>query len=120
LALRAPCPTRSAAQCWGVPMEVPCFGGTLEQGRDGCAALARKRIRLVRARSAIACARVYNEMLALEGSKVVVDLRLFERLLLDARRAAAEDIDAVCGMVGGIRKYRAYFGAFDAEAVSVV
>jgi hypothetical protein len=38
---------------------------------------------------------------------VEVDLELMERLVLDARSQVQADVRAICGMVGGIRNYRA-------------
>jgi ribonuclease HII len=74
----------------------------------------------VRVRSAILCARTYNEAVARLRSKLVVDLHLFERLLLDMRRASGADLRAVCGMVGGIRRYPERFTTIDAAKVEVV
>lgn len=120
LALRAPCPTASAPQCWSEPIELPAYGGSLEEGHRALEALAKAGARLVRARSAIACVRVYDEGVARRGSKVALDLELFERLILDARAASDEDLDATCGMVGGIRQYLRYFSRFDPVATRLV
>jgi ribonuclease HII len=121
LALRAPCPVRSRPQCWGA-LPVPAFGGRIDQGRAILAGLGAGRcgVSVVRVRSAILCARTYNDAVARLGSKLAVDLHLFERLLLDARRASGADLRAVCGMVGGIRRYAERFTLFDAADVEVV
>ncbi len=121
LALRAPCPSACRPQCWP-HLPVPAFGGELASGRDMLRALGRSRrqVAVVRVRSAILCARTYNEQLVRRGSKLSVDLELFERLLLDARRASGRDVRAVCGMVGGIRKYVPKLALIDVEKVRVV
>ncbi|MGF1469378.1 MAG: hypothetical protein ACFCGT_24935 [Sandaracinaceae bacterium] len=110
--LRAPCPRRSAPQCWGQTLPLPVFGGELAQGRRALAALRRGGVRVRRARSAVACVRVFNQELARRGSKLEVDLALFERLLLDARESGEGQLLAMCGMVGGIRRYGARFDRF--------
>jgi ribonuclease HII len=112
-ALRAPCPREAAAQCWGEHLALPAFGGDVREGRAALDRLAKNGARLVRTRSAIACAKVYGEGVARRRSKLSLDLELFEGLLLDARTAAGIDLDAICGMVGGIRSYRDYFLRID-------
>lgn len=109
MALRSPCPKEASPQCWGEVMPLPAFGGDPKQGRAALARLAKAGARLTRARSAIACAKVYSEGVERRRSKLSLDLELFERLLLDARAAAGVDLEAVCGMVGGIRSYHDYF-----------
>ncbi len=111
--LRAPCPREAAAQCWGEHVALPTFGGDASEGRAALARLAEAGAQLVRARSAIACAKVYGEGVARRRSKLSLDLELFEGLLLDARAAAGVDLEATCGMVGGIRSYRDYFLRID-------
>lgn len=109
MALQSPCPKEASAQCWGAKFPLPAFGGDVREGRKVLAKLARAGASLVRARSAIACAKVYSEGVERRRSKLSLDLELFERLLLDARAAAGIDLTAVCGMVGGIRSYHDYF-----------
>lgn len=113
LAMRSPCPKGSAPQCWSEPVPLPAYGGSRDDGERALDALAKAGARVVRARSAIACVRVYDEGVARRGSKVALDLELFERLILDARAATDADLDAMCGMVGGIRQYLRYFSRFD-------
>jgi hypothetical protein len=110
--LRKPCPKRSAAQCWEEPLALPVFGGDLDVGRRALAHLEDAGVTIRRARSALACVRVYNRLLRRHGSKLEVDLALFERLLLDAREALGQEATCICGMVGGIRRYGPRFSAF--------
>lgn len=105
VALRAPCPDGStAAQCWP-SLALPAFGGELARGEAMLSALERRGVRLTRVRSAIACAGAFNEWVGGGGSKLALDLHLFERLLLDGRASAGGELHAICGMVGGIRRY---------------
>lgn len=120
LALRAPCPGSTARQCWSASLPLPLFGGDAAEGRRILDRLGRSGVRVERARSAIACARLYNEGVDRWGSKLRVDLSLFERLLRDARRAGREDLTAICGMVGGVRKYIPQFTEIAAEHVEIV
>ncbi len=118
--MREPCPSASAPQCWSIHLALPCFGGDVKLGRKMLGKLEKRGVRVVRARSAIACASVYNALLARAANKFVVDLELFERLLLDMRAALGATFAAYCGMVGGIRKYHPLFQRLDRERVSIV
>jgi ribonuclease HII len=104
-ALRGGCPSRSEAQCWSVQPALPCFGGEISEGRKVLAGLAARGVRLVHARSALACTGSLNRLLRIGQSRVEVDLELMERLVLDAREKVGVDVRAICGMVGGIRSY---------------
>jgi ribonuclease HII len=105
--LTAPCPEGTRAQCWASEITLPCFGGDAAEGRDVLARLAKSGTTVLRARSAVACTRVLNQRLLKGQSRVELDLELMERLVLDARAAVDEDVQAICGMVGGIRNYQA-------------
>jgi ribonuclease HII len=118
--MRSPCDDESRPQCWGAPMPLPAFGGDVAAGRAILARLERAGARPVRARSAVACVRVYNRELARRGSKLCVDLELFERLLLDARGALGRDVTAICGMVGGIRRYPSYLARVEVASLETV
>lgn len=118
--LRAPCDAESRPHCWGASMALPVFGGSLDHGRAMLDRLERAGLRPLRARTAFSCVRVYNRELARRGSKLCVDLELFERLLLDARAALARELVAICGMVGGIRRYRGYLAHIDPDALETI
>lgn len=120
LALRAPCPPGTSAQCWSSPLALPAFGGDVDEGKRALARLARAGVRVRRARSAIACASVVNDWLSRDRTKLDLDLEQFERLLVDARSALDEDMTAYCGMVGGIRRYGARFAHLDSARVAVL
>lgn len=107
--LRRPCPgADTAAQCWAERLPLPAFGGDPVDGHDRLDRIERGGWKLHAVRSAIACAGVLNRELDRGRTKVGVDLALFERLMLDARRRTADELLAVCGMVGGIRRYPGY------------
>ena len=122
MGLRAPCPSgETARQCWANAPELPLFGGDLQEGRDRIKALeGRSVLRIARVRSVIVCAGVLNHELSLGRTKLEVDLHAFERLIADARASGADPLLAICGMVGGIRKYEQYFGRFPAEHVHTI
>jgi ribonuclease HII len=103
--LRGRCPAASLPQCWSAAVALPCFGGDVELGRQSLRALAKRGVRIVRAKSAVACTRFLNDRLAKGQSRVEVDLELMERLVLDGRAELGAEVHAVCGMVGGIRNY---------------
>ena len=120
LALRSVCPSGSRPQCWSHALALPVFGGEIALGRAALLKLARAGMRVRRARSAIACARVFNDGVAQLGSKLRVDLGLFERLLEDGRQALGEELVAICGMVGGIRRYTPQLSRIDAARVHTI
>jgi ribonuclease HII len=103
--LQRSCPASTRPQCWEAEIALPCFGGDLASGQQMLAGLARRGVRLLRVRSALACTRRLNDALAVGVSRVELDLHMMERLVLDARHALGGEVDAVCGMVGGIRDY---------------
>lgn len=116
--LRQPCPDSTRAQCWSADLVLPAFDGDIEGGRLALHRLSRSGVEVTRARSALACAGVLNQVFARGGTRVSADLGLFERLLLDARAQQTTDVLALCGMVGGIRDYPTYFSHLPAHRVS--
>jgi ribonuclease HII len=108
-ALRARCPAKSQAQCWSATVELPVFGGQVDRGRQVLDRLAEAGIGIRSVSSAVVCPSLLNAETRRLGSKLIVDLSLFERLLLEARSLLPQDIEAFCGKVGGIDKYTGYF-----------
>ena len=119
-ALQRPCDVGSRPQCWGASMALPAFGGTVEEGRARLSRLDAGGARIVGARSAVSCVRVYNREVARRGSKLAVDLELFERLMLDASGRHGRPMLALCGMVGGIRRYRPQLARLDPDLVETL
>jgi ribonuclease HII len=107
--LRSLCPSRSKEQCWSQPIALPAFGGQIEKGRLVLEQLDLANITIVKVESAVACASLLNREVRKLGSKFTVDLALFERLVLACRDSVSAEVEAYCGLVGGIRKYGRYF-----------
>jgi ribonuclease HII len=119
-ALVRPCPETSRSQCWSRPLPLPCFGGNVEEGAAMLRKLVKRGVEVTHVRSALACTGVLNNLLARGQSRVEVDLELMERLVLDARAVAGEELAAICGMVGGIRNYPAKMRHWPQHGVSVL
>jgi ribonuclease HII len=119
-ALTRPCPDSTRSQCWSRPLALPCFGGDVTEGREMLRKLARRGVEVTHVRSALACTGVLNTLLSRGQSRVEVDLELMERLVLDAREKADEELAAICGMVGGIRNYLAKMRHFPLRGVAAL
>lgn len=117
-ALREPCPGASAPQCWAEPLPLPAFGGDAAAGHRVLDRVARWGVAIRRLRSEVLCVRRLNRELR-RHSKLDVDLAMFERLLLDARASHGE-LYAVCGMVGGMRRYAGRFRHLGDRRVEVL
>lgn len=117
--LRSFCDTKSAVQCWSRRLALPIFGGSVSKGKRALARLERTGLRIRRAKSAIACPRAFNREVERRGSKLSVDLELFERLLLDAATEHGPLL-AICGMVGGIRRYAPYLARISSDTLEVL
>lgn len=112
--LTAPCPEHVEAQCWSVNGEV--FGDAQlvdpllrVVGKD-LDRLAKRGVKITAVRSVVVCTRRLNEAVDRGESRFVVDLHAMERLILDMRKMAGREIDAVCGKVGGFGEYGKVFG----------
>lgn len=115
--LMAPCPSSTRAQCWSHALALPAYGGSVPRGHALLRALADAGVVPVRARTTVSCAGVLNAQLTLGTNKLAVNLAAFERLVLDARAAVGGELLAVCGVIGGIRKYDGYFRHFQLARV---
>ena len=117
--LRPCCPdSATAAQCWGVDLPLPAFGGDLDYGRGLVRRLVgRSQLRIVEAQSRVACAGVLNTKLGEGKNKLGVDLELFEDLIDGTGEPSDSARLVVCGMIGGIRDYAARFERFDSARV---
>lgn len=109
--LRRPCPPRHADLCWASEGEAFAADDALVAGCDeDLAHLARRGVRVLRARVAIVCARRLNDGVARGLSRFDLDLHAMERLVLAARGDAGGDLYAHCGKVGGLHFYGDRFG----------
>jgi ribonuclease HII len=119
--LRAPCPGHVEAQCWSAAGEaftapdamVSAVSADLDR-------LAEQGVELRAVRSVILCARRMNEGLDAGRSRFTLDLHAMERLVLDLRALAGEEVVAVCGKVGGFGKYGPAFGPLGGRLHQVV
>jgi ribonuclease HII len=99
--LQAQCPGAHKAQCWSSDGEVfDAPADLVANVRKDLARLERRGARVHSVRVAIVCTRRINEAAHAGTSRFQVDLHTMERLVLDARSRAPEDVVAVCGKVG--------------------
>ena len=120
-ALRAPCPRHVEAQCWSAAGEELLATDEMvriaEQDLDQ---LEHKGVKIIGVRSAVLCAKRMNEGLDAEQNRFVLDLHAMERLVLELRALAGQDITAVCGKVGGFGKYGRAFGPLAGQLHTVI
>ena len=109
--LQAPCPSHHVDLCWGTA------GESFASDDDSVAAclkdlerLQAKGVRVRRARVAIVCTKRLNEGIERGLSRFDLDLHTMERLTLDARDEANDEVYALCGKVGGFDFYAERFG----------
>lgn len=109
--LRPCCPDDgTAAQCWGVNLSLPAFGGDPTEGTDRIGRLVgRSALEWVDVQSRLACAGVLNEKHNRGTNKLDVDLAMFEDLITATRDTHGAPMLVVCGMIGGIRDYASRF-----------
>jgi ribonuclease HII len=119
-ALRSPCPTDHAEQCWNSTGEAfiaePKLVAKVE--RD-LAKLEEQGIDVRRATCIITCTRRLNDGLLEGKTRFHQDLHAMERLALDARDRAGIDVFAMCGKVGGFDRYGPAFGPMNGRLHAV-
>jgi hypothetical protein len=120
-ALRAPCPRHVEAQCWSAEGEAfeasDELVRTLHHDLDR---LAARGVEIVAVRSVILCARRLNDGALAGKNRFVLDLHAMERLILELRAIAAEEVSAVCGKVGGFGRYSDAFGPLAGRLHAVI
>ena len=109
--LQAPCPSHHVDLCWNSDGERFASDDAavdlLTEDLDG---LEAKGVCIRRARVAVICTKRLNEAVDRGLSRFHIDLHTMERLTLDARDAAASEVYALCGKVGGFDFYGDHFG----------
>ncbi len=109
--LQAPCPSHHVDLCWSTEGE--SFAAT-DAMVAACAKdldrLAAKGVEIRRARVAVVCTKRLNDAVDRGLSRFDVDLHTMERLTLDARDEARDEVYALCGKVGGFGFYGPRFG----------
>ncbi len=110
-ALRSPCPRQHGEQCWNTSGEAFVAEAKLvaKVERD-LARLEAQGVRVVRAACVVTCTRRLNDGISRGLTRFHVDLHAMERLALDARDRAGDDVVATCGKVGGFDRYAPAFG----------
>jgi len=109
--LRAPCPTHHVDLCWNADGEgFVSDDAAVRRCAKDLAHLEARGVRVRRARVAVVCTRRLNDAVARGLSRFDVDLHTMERLALDAREHAGDDVYALCGKVGGFDFYGERFG----------
>ncbi len=119
--LRAPCPRHVEAQCWSAEGEALFASEAMvrvaEQDLDS---LEQRGVTILGVRSVVLCSRRMNEGLDAGKNRFVLDLNAMERLILELRSIAGDDVTAVCGKVGGFGKYGRAFGPLSGQLHSVI
>jgi ribonuclease HII len=119
--LRAPCPDHVTAQCWSAEGErLAAPAEMVDTVASDLDRLAAQGVELCAVRSVILCARRMNDGLDAGRSRFVLDLHAMERLVLDLRAVAGEEVTAVCGKVGGFGKYGGAFGPLAGQLHTVI
>jgi hypothetical protein len=120
-ALRSPCPSHVAPQCWsaaGEAFTAPAnLVETIERDLDK---LARKGVTITAVRSVILCTRRMNDGVSAGKNRFVLDLHAMERLILELAERAGGEVLAVCGKVGGFGKYGSAFGPLSGRLHTVL
>lgn len=122
--LRAPCPQHVAPQCWRLGHErfvdAEEMGDTLTLVVRDLDRLAKRGVEIVAVRSVLVCTKRLNDAVAEGKSRFVVDLHAMERLILTFRDIAGQEVDAVCGKVGGFGEYGKVFGPLAGRLHAIV
>jgi ribonuclease HII len=109
--LRRPCPREHEAQCWATHGEqFEASDALVDSVRGDLDKLASLGVNIARVRVAIVCTERLNDGIGRGLSRFDLDLHAMERLALDARAAAGEDVVITCGKVGGFDRYAPHFG----------
>lgn len=120
-ALKEICPSDVGRQCWSVHDErftaddeqVKRVTGHVER-------LRQKGVEVLAVRTSVLCAKALNDARTSGKNRFIADLHAMERLVLDLRDRAGEDIHAVCGKVGGMHDYSRFFGPLSLRLHSIL
>ncbi len=119
--LREHCQSHVSGQCWGDVSDAFVADDRLlrlvEKDLDE---LEKGGVRIVSARSVIACTLRLNHGVDRGLSRFALDLHAMERLVISMRETAGEDVCAVLGKVGGLRQYEPAFGPLSGRLCAVV
>jgi ribonuclease HII len=122
--LTRPCPEHVSPQCWAAEEErftdPEIMGDTMKLVSRDLDRLAARGIEIVAVRSVVVCTQRLNQAVARGHSRFVVDLHSMERLVLAFRELAGEEVNAVCGKVGGYGEYGKAFGPLAGRLHAVI
>jgi ribonuclease HII len=119
--LRAPCPAHVRDQCWSPDGEVFEANGRLVRAvASDLDDLGARGVDVIEARSSIVCTKRINDEKAAGRSRFEVDLHAMERMILHHRERFGEDLDVVCGKVGGYARYAPAFGPLAGRMHAVI
>ncbi len=119
--LQSDCPRVVLPQCWSDDGE--CFAAgdeELGRARSDLAHLQHIGIDPVWARSCVVCVKRINDARRRGVTRLDLDLRAMESLILAARERAGTEIAARCGKVGGLTRYAGRFTLLDGYRATVV
>jgi len=109
--LRTPCASHVAGQCWNEDGEsFQAEASVVARVQKHRAALAERGVELLSVRSSVLCTKHLNDAKSRGKNRFVADLNAMEALVLELRKQAGADVEAVCGKVGGIAEYSKFFG----------
>jgi ribonuclease HII len=115
--LEAPCPSGLATQCWGLDrLSFHASDAQLARVRDRVETLRTAGFSLTSIRSVLVCPSRLLDQIVGTRSIYHADLLAMERLLEAMRERAGEEVEAVCGKVGGLGKYLPHLRRLTAPA----
>lgn len=110
-ALRQPCPTDHAEQCWSSAGErFTADSKLVSRVERDLETLASQGVDVLSVACVVTCAKRLNDGVARGLTRFHLDLHAMERLALHGRERAGADVLAICGKVGGFDRYPAAFG----------
>lgn len=118
-ALQAKCPSSTRSQCWGASIALPRYEGDIDVGIRALDALQQNGVTLRGAKTRVVCVQKLNEAHAAGTNKLAMDLHSFE-WLVEHLSAGQDEVLAICGMVGGFRKYTDNFTRFAERGTSII
>jgi hypothetical protein len=72
--------------------------------------LSKRGVELVGVRTSVVCTERLNVGRRAGKNRFVMDLHAMEQLVIELRRVAGTNVQAVCGKVGGMGEYSKFFG----------
>jgi ribonuclease HII len=119
--LRRPCPSHVEAQCWNTAAEAyQAEGNLVNTVVTDLDKLAVKGLDVVGVRTRVVCTKRLNEARDIGRSRFDVDLHSMEQMILDVRQKWSNELDVICGKVGGYARYSGAFGPLAGRLHAIV